>query len=429
MVTLETIMRLKNRFVRSSWLLLAVLLLVPQFLGSQDSSNDSEPAGPPTPLIENGHSVDWWFVFKFNAANFPSCPSESHQCPFGGSPQQSKPFSQQFVYASSDHDSLKQGNDCLGGSVADPVGATFDEVYSGSLYYVVWNDQFYKDPAIRGCSKSCGAPWGHSKGVIAWDSNGDGLVMQVTTPSWPAAGSIAHPRESDGNTLGCIKGDNNVQASQHFFALKLTKNDVIAVLQALGTANVATDISNLQIVRNGGPEEIQVEVQKLGVKVRTTDYKMTTLSSGVELISKPSGLHVPPWQFVSALLGGVSLRTATWWMRPAIPSTDPGPTIACWDDRLGKPGAVEIATTGEWDGTTLGLKGGPGKNFNHAKIGVSISGAQDIVVFGDMNQQGALSGNCASSQNGRGGLFFVVKDENLAKSVRELLQGDTAPTQ
>jgi hypothetical protein len=50
-------------------------------------------------------------------------------------------------------------------------------------------------------------------------------------------------------------------------------------------------------------------------------------------------------------------------------------------------------------------------------------------IFGDMNQQGAISGNCKSSQNGRGGLFFVVDDPDLAKSLSDLISGDSAPTQ
>jgi len=47
-----------------------------------------------------------------------------------------------------------------------------------------------------------------------------------------------------------------------------------------------------------------------------------------------------------------------------------------------------------------------------------------------MNQQGTASGaNCASSQNGRGGLFYVLGDAELAASLRDLMSGDTAPTQ
>jgi len=62
---------------------------------------------------------------------------------------------------------------------------------------------------------------------------------------------------------------------------------------------------------------------------------------------------------------------------------------------------------------------------NHAKIGVS-TGSHPFVIFGDMNQQGALSGSCDSSQNGRGGLFYVVNDAQLAGSAGELLKGSTA---
>ena len=128
------------------------------------------------------------------------------------------------------------------------------------------------------------------------------------------------------------------------------------------------------------------------------------LSSGVELISKPSKLAVPPWQMVSAILGGIPLRTATWWATPPIYSTTASTTIGCWDSSLKSPGPVEIATTGHWSGQEFGLKGGPGTNFNHAKLGVSTSTGDHYAIFGDMNQQGTLSGpNCASSQNGRGG--------------------------
>jgi Deoxyribonuclease II len=411
---------------RSSYqlvLLLVLCTILPSF-GQDATIQPSQPS----PLLETGHPVTWWFVFKFNAATFPGCPTAQRSCLFGGSAQPYKSFSQQFVYASSDHDALQKGSDCLGDSVSDPVAATFDEVYNGSLFYVVWNDQFYDDPTIAGCTKECGAPWGHSKGLIAWDASGRGLVMQVTTPSWPGAGSKDHPRVSDGNTLGCVK-DNDVQVSQDFFALRLSEGDVLTLLKALQNSSVVTDLNNPQIVHNGGPEEIQAEVAKLGVRSNATMPFTATLSTGVEVISKPSRLHVPPWQLVSSLLGGVSLRVATWWAKPAIPTTTADSAIGCWNDNLSKSGAVEIATTGEWDGTVIGLKGGLGTNFNHAKVGVAISGAKDLSIFGDMNQQGALSGNCASSQNGRGGLFYIVNDSVLSADIDALLKGDTAPSQ
>jgi hypothetical protein len=389
------------------------------------------PACPsPSPLLQKGHQVTWWFVFKFNSKVFPGCGGNATpSCPFGGAPQSYKNYSQQFAYASSDSPTLQQGSGCAGDSTEDPVGATFDEVYNNSYHYVIWNDQFYDDPPIQGCSESCSSPWGHSKGMIAWDDAGDGMVMQVSTPSWPAAGSVSVPRKNDGNTLGCVK-DNDVQVSQHFFALKLTKDDLVLVLKALQNASVVTDPKDRQIVNNGGPADVQSIVSSLGVKSASSAFSLVTLSSGVRLISKPSRLHVPPWQLVSASLGGIPLRTATWWATPEIPSTTSSALPDCWSGSLGTPGPVDIATTGHWAGKEFGLTGGLGTNFNHAKLGVSTSPIQHYAIFGDMNQQGTLSGtNCASSQNGRGGTFYVVTDPQLSASLASLISGGSAPAE
>lgn len=416
-------------YVASVFLYLAVFLIHPDVVGYAAAAGDLT-AKAPAPLLVKGHPVDWWFVFKFNAHAFPGCGGENEKraCPFGGEVQ-NYTFGQQFVYASSETEKLQQGAGCVGGTTTDPLGATFDEVYNGSFYYVIWNDQFYDDPAIAGCTKECGSPWGHSKGLLAWNEAGEGLVMQVSTPSWPAAGSKLSPRQTDGNTLGCVK-DDDVKVSQHFFAMRLTQDDLVKVLKALKNASVVTDPENRQVVNNGGPAEVQDLVKSLGTKSHSQSITNDTLSTGVELISKPSALHVPPWQMVSAELGGTPLRTATWWARPKIYSTTASTPIACWDDHLGKPGPVEIAITGQWDGKTFGLKGGPGPDFNHAKIGVSTSGNHHYAIFGDMNQQGTVSGNnCASSQNGRGGLFYVISDKVLSDGITNLIQGDSAPTE
>ncbi len=390
----------------------------------------ADPAAP-TPLLKKGEAVDWWFVFKFNTASFPGCSGGAQRkCPFGGEVQDYTSFGQQYVYASNKDQRLQKGSDCAGDTTADPIGATFDQVYNGSSFYVIWNDQFYDDPEITGCTKECGSPWGHSKGMLAWNGDGEGFVLQVTTPSWPAAGSKKSPRQTDGNTLGCVK-DDNVKVSQHFFALKLRKDDLLKVLSALSNASVVTDPTNPQIVNNGGPAEVQAAVEKLGKKSTSRVFKKETLSSGVELISKPSRLAVPPWQMVSAVLGGVPLRTATWWATPKIYSTTDTSAIGCWDNSLGDVGPIEIATTGQWDGKVFGLTGGPGPNFNHAKIGVSMSGNERYAIFGDMNQQGTIAAGsrpCTSSQNGRGGMFYVLKDVTLTNEVSQLITGERAPT-
>jgi hypothetical protein len=382
----------------------------------------------PAPLLKSDHPVSWWFVFKLNSAKFPGCDGGvTRVCPFGGEVQPYRSFGQQFVYASSEASALQKGSGCAGDSVNDPLGATFNEVYNGSLFYVIWNDQFYDDPTIAGCTKECGAPWGHSKGLLAWNDAGEGFVLQVTTPSWPAAGSKNNPRRKDGNTLGCVT-DNDVLVSQHFFSLKLTKDDVVMVLKALQNASIVTDPTNKQVVNNGGPADIQALVQSLGVKSDSATVLSEKLSSGVTLLAKPSKLHVPPWQMISAELGGVSIRAATWWASPQIYSTTTSTKIECWDSALATPGAVAIATTGHWGSQGFGLTGGGGPDHNHAKIGVSTSGDAHYTILGDMNQQGAISGKCGSSQNGRGGLFFVLQDDTLWSGISDLIAGEIAPT-
>jgi hypothetical protein len=394
-------------------------------------SAPSLAADAPAPLVTQNTGVGWWFTFKFNTQTFPNCsaaPSEERVCLFGGDVQSYRQgYSQQFVFASDAKPTLTKGGGCLGDTVTDPVGATFDEIYNGDFYYVVWNDQFYDDPPIKGCTASCSSPWGHSKGILAWNDAGEGIVMQVSTPSWPASGSHQFPRKSDGNTLGCLK-DDDILVSQQFFALKLSKDDVVQVLRALQTASVVTDPSNPQVAKNGGPPDIQALAKVLGQKSLSSAVLRVQLSSGVGLLAKPSKLAVPPWQLVSAELGGVDLRVASWWEAPEIPSTDATTTIDCWDPSLPPPGSVQIATSGHWETNLFGLTGGSGPNFNHAKIGISTSGTNHFVIFGDMNQQGALTGKCSSAQNGRGGLFYILDNQALADSVASLIGGDSAPT-
>jgi hypothetical protein len=394
----------------------------------------------PTPLISADKAVDWWFAFKFNTEAYPGDESkEKRQGIFGGTEKDYRNgFSLDYVYAGGyfDKDSsdipLQKGEGYLGISEEDPLGATFAQVYqSDDYYYLLWNDQFYDHPI-----ESKGSPMGHSKGMLAWNDNNEGFVLQVSTPSWPGSGNQAHPRENDGNTLGCVK-DDDVEVSQHFFALSLKNDDLVKVLKALKNASVVTDPKEPSLVRNGGSQEVQDLVNSLGHEPHKKDnlnVLTQTLSSGIKLIAKASYVWVPPWQMVSAQLDSVPLRVASWWAYPEIPSTDGSKKPRCWDDDLGTPGAVDIATTGKWDDKVIGLKGGLGKNYNHAKLGVSKDDDKPYCIFGDMNQQGALfpgedrkTQKCNSSQNGRGGTFYVLENAELHKAMSELLAGESAP--
>jgi deoxyribonuclease II len=406
-------------------------------MGPGGSRSACAAEAAPVPLLTKGGSpVDWWFVFKFNSSKtFAGCGKQegTRQCIFGGTVQTKPSFGQQFAFASSADGTLQQGSGCAGATTTDPIGATFDQVYSGSLNYLIWNDQFYRDPVVAACKgDSCGAPWGHSKGLLAWNDAGEGFVMQVSTPAWPRSGSSRFDQRkvNKGNTLGCNSSNNNLRASQHFFTLKLNKSDLVTVLDALRNASVVTDPTHLQIVKNGGPEDVEQRVDALGKRAKDDEQSVMkkTLSTGVILISKPSGLHVPPWQMVSALLSNAGERTATWWTKPWIYTTTKVTAIKCWDEeRLGtkKPGPVAIATTGAWDEQEIKLTA----PSNHAKIGVTTSGDKHYAIFGDLNQQGGIvPPGCDRSQNARGGLFFAVDDRKLFDSVSELIAGGTAPS-
>lgn len=393
----------------------------------------------PRPLAAPGKPVDWMFIFKFNAATFPGCKESNGHVDrgpvvgspgiFGGKAQNYQWESQRYLFATSADPNLVEGSGCLGATVDDPLGATFGQIYDHPGYnYVLWNDQFYNNPIANES-----APAGHSKGMVAWNDDGEGFVLQVSTPSWPASGSKLRPRLHDGNTLGSIK-DDDIEVSQHFFALKLTKADLVKVLGGLANASVVTSIEHPEIVHNGGPADVQSIVKTLGRKTAGTECTVAELSTGVRLISKPSALAAPPWQVVSAKLDGLPLRVASWWARPLIYSTGANPSIEGWPPGLGKPGPVEIALSGIWQHEILGLTGGEGPNHNHAKIGISTRPSTPIVIFGDENQQGALREGYAyagqkmtSSQNGRGGTFYVVSNPTLFQGVTALLNGATAP--
>jgi Deoxyribonuclease II len=411
----------------------------------------------PSPLLKKGQAVDWWFVFKFNNKTYPRAADSKPACLFGGvaggsgrkdGPYKNSAMGQSYAYASNEEPTLQMGTGYVGDSTNDPVGATFDEIYNGNLHYVVWNDQFYGDPMLD-CEKAnvkekqtnCPGPWAHSKGILAWNGDGNGVVMQVTTPDWPGSGSKDQPR-AEGNSLGCTN-DNNVELSQDFFALKLDKEGVLKVLAALAEEGAVTDPGTQQIVSSEQADDIQGAVAKLGHENTSATFKTYPLPSGVQLIAKGGGLDVPPWQMVSSVLGH-ALRVASFWTDDVIYSTNSKTRIACWSGMPNPPGAVEIAETGTWQDpktgktTAIGLTGkseksatGQSLGTNHAKIGVSTDEGTALTIFGDMNQDGALTGKdkggCADSQNGRGGLFFVVTNQKLHDSVAGLLKGKSEP--
>lgn len=234
--------------------------------------------------------------------------------------------------------------------------------------------------------------------------------------------------------MGCID-DDDVEVAQHFFCLKLTKDDLVNVLKGLINASVVTDPTLQPLCNNGGPADVQALVKQMGKLSSSKTVFTATLSSGVQLISKPSSLPVPPWQMISAQLSSLPLRVVSWWASPPIYSSTAGEVPGCWAAGLGTPGDVDIALTGSWAGVTIDVIGDNGRNSNHAKIGISKDVSKTICIFGDENQQGAYSKGadsatqtCSSSQNGRGGTFYVLNNAGLFQSLTQLFAGRTAGT-
>ena len=421
-------------------------------------------AQPPVPLDAAGRAADWWFVFKGNAQKFPGCKTDAaRKCQFGGSKIQGKPWGTQYGFAKAGDTVLAEGPDCLGDSPGDPLSRTFAEIYNGAAHYVIWNDQFHNDP-----QPDRNVPWGHSKGFIAWDRNGDGFVVQGTTPGWPIAGRPNLDKGKGGNTLGCTFGDD-VEYSQDFFAVRLSKADLLIVIEAMGVASVVTDPNDLQLVDTGvTPEairnqskpanvsdaewEVANKVAMLNVVSKAaTVYKaaLSVRSGVITVIAKPPAVVAPPWQIVSAELGAIDLRVANWsGPAPSIGSKTSSPMITCWDKSLpAHYGTVEIAATGRLFGQVVGLdapgaadvgtdaSGQPlhleGPDHNHAKFAISKTG--NISIFGDMNQQGLASyvkdqSECGVHQDARGGMFFVLDDANMHKVLASVFDdGFTLP--
>ena len=80
----KTLRSFKRNFLSLAKLAFALFCLFPSM---QLAARPSAPSAP-APLLSAGHPVDWWFVFKFNSANFPGCGgTAARSCPFGGEVQ------------------------------------------------------------------------------------------------------------------------------------------------------------------------------------------------------------------------------------------------------------------------------------------------------------------------------------------------------
>jgi len=125
---------LVSKIIRRLSMPIMALLVAAPALGQTGTSS-------PTPMLSAGTPATWLFVFKLNAAIFPSDASAPRDCAFGGAPQPYPAFGQRFVWASDASAPLQDGTGLAGTSANDPLGATFGQIYNGGFHFVVWNDQ------------------------------------------------------------------------------------------------------------------------------------------------------------------------------------------------------------------------------------------------------------------------------------------------
>ena len=108
---------------------------------------------------------------------------------------------------------------------------------------------------------------------------------------------------------------------------------------------------------------------------------MTTLSTGVELISKPSNLQVPPWQMVSAFSAVFPCEPR----RGGLPGNPlhHGVVVRRLLEQIARdPGSVDIATTGTLVGQGIRPARRAGHELQSRQAGSSTSTKQHYAIFG-----------------------------------------------
>lgn|GEM_PF-4688460 len=202
-------MKSKNRRWHTKIVLYATIVCISVFLLGYHSSVGNENAGAfsevwaesgvkqplaPAPLLEKGHPVDWWFVFKFNAASFPGCGENAQRdCLFGGTVQDYQGrYSQQFVYASSENPSLQRGSGCVGDTLKDPVGPHSIRYITMLTTMSYGTTNFMTIPASKDAQRAV-APPGDIQKVF---SPGTRMVQDLSCRSRHLPGQlleVAHP--------------------------------------------------------------------------------------------------------------------------------------------------------------------------------------------------------------------------------------------
>ena len=362
---------------------------------------DNPPKARVQPLDGNGAPVDWWFLLKLPQG----APCAGCAAPCGNADRKTGSC---YLYADSNNPTLRMHTalkfDCLSGP-NNPATRTLRQAAPQML---VWNDQA-TDTSIPGkYADNCSAPKAHSKGA-AYMSNGNGFILNTSTPNFP---------DPDSSTLGC-QSTNNTLVSQHMFCFAVDAANMDKWRAAVTAARLCVIAS--KNFEYSAPATPRLPTQDVDIR--------TVKGMDIRLLVKSAADDYIPWDMVARRLGS-NLSVLSWYASPRTAPLCAGAPSACLADSAttaaNSVGIVTKITLPDKSFSWCG-RGLPNGLSNHAKVAVS-TGADPWVVAGSMNMQGTLDDTCESSQLGRGGEFYAFRHPALHASLSALFTACDACT-
>ncbi|OQR98163.1 hypothetical protein ACHHYP_09047 [Achlya hypogyna] len=415
-------------------------------------------------LDGHGNAVDWWAIIKLPSQVTTAAGKkvQSHcDCPTPAcSSDASRASGLCYLYADSKNATFRYFRDlgygCLGQGGNDPLSQTIKQKQMAP-YWAYYNDQFYAIAAGASASRQCSGTSAfnaHAKGMVAFDAVTGGFALQSSIPNFP---DPSPPPATDAFVpLGC-QDENNVQYSQHLFAMSLGPEGIERLGHGLQAARVcsanfykadAAFMASASLAAAAVPASVQsmadaLTKPKLARTASKTLAYTTKAGSPVTSVFKAGTDALPPWALAAHALQ-TDVSAATWWDgaygTPTLCAGDvyaDAPLGFCLQSplALGTDGTFAYNVENLVSATfplpsgdvSWSLLGGVGAGGNHAKWGLSTpraakAGEAQLSVFADLNMEGfPCSGSCSGSQGGRGGAFHALSVPALHDSLASLV--------
>ncbi|CAK4090154.1 unnamed protein product [Aphanomyces euteiches] len=420
-------------------------------------------------LDGQGNPVSWWFVLKLpwqtrNAKGEyidtpcdcprPDCSNVNVEI------QDERKFGLCYLYADANNSTLRYfrdvGFDCLGQGGNDPVSQTL-RAGKNATYWAYFNDQYNGIAEKQDKKRTCSADDGfnaHAKGAVAFEADTGGFILQTSTPNFPDPTIASSDEQDDFVRLGC-QHDNNVEYSQHLFAMSVGSDGIDLVGNAwhsarLCSANHYDDMVEMlaspALRQNKEHAVADALVNAEAVEKPSINVTFTTKGSrkvSISAVVKNKQSEVPPWAMVASAFES-DLSVASWWDEGyGIPTLcdgdkyDSTPHNFCLTNNpiaLRQDGTFPYNVENLMEASltlpsksklSWSLRGGRVRDGNHGKWALATprhGQSSGLSIFGDMNMEGyPCSKTCSGSQGGRGGSFYGIQDADLHKSLVELI--------